>query len=46
MANKLNYLAIKPITEKERKKRRHWRSDRFLNEVKERWKVNREKMKS
>ena len=40
MANKLKHLAIKPITERERKKRRHWRSERFLNEIKERWKVN------
>lgn len=40
MANKLKHLAIKPITERGRKKNRHWRRKRFLNEIRERWKVN------
>lgn len=45
MANKLKHLAIKPITERGRKKNRHWRRKRFLNEIRERWKVNGEKKK-
>lgn len=41
MANKLKHLAVKPATERQREKQhRHWRSERFLNEIKERWKVN------
>lgn len=45
MANKLKHLAIKPITERGRKKNRHWRRKRFLNEIRERWKVNGKKKK-
>lgn len=47
MANKLKHLAIKQITEREREKRRHWRSERvFSNGIKEKWKVNRNKKES